>query len=263
MASFTTHISTSTLLGAGYAAVGHYHLQMPLDTSLVAGGLCAIAGILPDVDSDSGRPVREIMGFAAAIVPLLLLDRLRQAGLTHDAQVLAGGLTYLFVRFGLGGLLKRMTVHRGMWHSIPAAIIAGLVTSLLCGDQSVDVRLFKVIAVSAGYFSHLLLDELYSVSFRGGRPRLKRSFGTAMKLYGKSTWGNISIYSQLVFIAVLAFQDPTLSGPNSPAPPPMLAPGAASEQNWQTGQRNQGAEPSDGRDAAGAWSWRFRPRQTR
>ena len=34
--------------------------------------------------------------------------------------------TYLLVRFGVSELFKRITVHRGMYHSIPAMLIAGL-----------------------------------------------------------------------------------------------------------------------------------------
>ena len=32
--------------------------------------------MLPDLDSPSGHPVREVMGFAAAVLPVLLLKRL-------------------------------------------------------------------------------------------------------------------------------------------------------------------------------------------
>ena len=77
MANFNTHISTSALLGIGYGAVGHTVYQMPLPASILASGLCTVAGILPDVDADRGHSLREIMAFLAAVIPVLVLDRFR------------------------------------------------------------------------------------------------------------------------------------------------------------------------------------------
>ena len=49
-----------------------------------------------------------------------------------------------------------------------------------------------------GAFSHLVLDEIYSVDFSGNQIRVKRSFGTALKL-----WDRKSPYtSTLAFVAM-------------------------------------------------------------
>ena len=122
MANFQTHITTSTVLGVGYAGVGMM-CNAPIDACLVAGGLCGIGGMLPDMDSDSGIPVRELMTFVAASVPLLMIDWFQMLELPHNSVVLVGGALYFFVRFVLFGLFKKYTVHRGMFHSIPAAIL--------------------------------------------------------------------------------------------------------------------------------------------
>src|SRR5262245_1818197 len=124
MAGFQTHITTSSVLGVGYGVVGHFYLGLPPATCALAAGLCGLAGMLPDLDSDSGVPVRETMSFAAAIVPMLMIDRFVSMGWSHETIVLAGGAIYFLVRFGVGGLFKRYTVHRGMWHSIPANVTA-------------------------------------------------------------------------------------------------------------------------------------------
>jgi len=55
MAGFKTHITVSTLTGIAYGAWG-YHSGAPLETCILAGGLCSVSGMLPDLDSDSGRP---------------------------------------------------------------------------------------------------------------------------------------------------------------------------------------------------------------
>jgi membrane-bound metal-dependent hydrolase YbcI (DUF457 family) len=209
MANFRTHITTSTVLGGGYAALGVYH-GLPIEAAVVAGGLCGVAGMLPDIDSDSGVPVRETMGFAAALTPMFLVDRFEQLGLNHEQMVLAAGATYCFVRFGIARLLMRYTVHRGMFHSIPALLIFTGLAFLICGSSNLHLRYFKAGGVFLGAFSHLLLDELYSVQWVGGRWRFKSSFGTALKLWGDSTWANFSTYTKLAVIVVLILSEPMI-----------------------------------------------------
>jgi len=116
----------------------------------------------------------------------------------------------VFIRFVIGGIFRRFTKHRGMWHSIPAALIAGLATFLVCGCPELGVRVFKAWAVVIGFVSHLVLDEIYSVDWRGRKIRVKSSFGTALKWYGKSWWGNFSTYAKLVFLIVLVLGDVSL-----------------------------------------------------
>ncbi len=208
VAGFKTHITTSSVLGVGYTGVGLY-AGLPVESALIAGGLCGIGGMLPDIDSDTGIPFRESMGFAAAIVPLLLLDRFRQFNLNFEQIVLLSGAMYLFVRFGLARLLARYTVHRGMFHSIPAALTLAGVAFLLCNfNDNLQLRYFIAGGVLLGVMSHLMLDELYSVEWAGGRWRFKRSFGTAMKLWSKSLWANVSTYGKLAVVALMILGEP-------------------------------------------------------
>ena len=218
MAGFKTHIATSTVVGLGYGGAAYATFHVSDESCMVAAGLCSVAGILPDLDSDSGQTVREITGFAAAVIPLLLLDQLRAYGLNHEEVILAGGCLYIIMRFGLAGILKRLTVHRGMWHSIPAAIVAGLVTSFLCDCPELFERLLKVIAVVLGYMTHLVLDEIYSFEAFRGRFRIKKSLGTALKVWNpNSLWSNISVYAALIVLSVFLWNDPVLrGGPESP-----------------------------------------------
>ncbi len=206
MAGFKTHITTSTVLGVGYATAG-YSLGAPLATSMLAGGLCSVSGMLPDLDSDSGIPVRESVAFLAAIVPMLMVERLQRMELPMEAIVLAGGLIYIAIRFGLAAIFKHYTVHRGMWHSIPAAIIASALALLLCTGDDYRLRVFDAGAVFLGFMSHLVLDEIWSIEMKGGRIRLKKSSGTALKFWGKSLWGNISTYVKLAAVVVLVAGD--------------------------------------------------------
>ena len=207
MAGFRTHITTSSVLGVGYTGVGLL-AGLPPESALIAGGLCGIGGMLPDIDSDSGIPFRESMGFAAAIVPLLLLDRFRQFNLNTEQIVLISGAMYLFVRFVLARMLARYTVHRGMFHSLPAVAIFTGVAFLLCDFNNLQLRYFIAGGVFLGVMSHLILDELYAVEWTGGRWRFKKSFGTAIKLWSKSTWSNVSTYGKLIVVILLILGEP-------------------------------------------------------
>jgi membrane-bound metal-dependent hydrolase YbcI (DUF457 family) len=209
MANFHTHIGFSTMLGCGYAGMG-YLCGAPAESAVLAGGLCGISGMLPDIDSDKGIPLRETMAFAAAVVPLLTVDRMQALGLTYEWIVLAGAATYLIIRFGVAKLLARYTVHRGMFHSIPAALVFAGLAFLLTGCGKLELRYYKAGAVLLGYLSHLVLDEIYSVEFARGRFRLKRSFGTALKFWGRSLWANVSTYSKLIVVATAILSEPAI-----------------------------------------------------
>lgn len=208
MAGFKTHIATSTVLGVGYGSAAFLLYNAPPGDCLLAGGLCSVSGMLPDLDSDSGVPVRESITFAAAVVPMLMIRRFESLGMSPETMVLASGAIYLAIRFGVAEIFKRFTVHRGMWHSIPACLISGLLAFLICSSGDLNLRFFKAGAVMLGFLSHLVLDELWSVDIR--RFRLKSSFGTALKFWGKSGWANLATYAKLAALLVVAVGDPIL-----------------------------------------------------
>lgn len=208
MAGFKTHITTSSLLGVGYGATAHFMYGVPASTCVLAGGLCGVSGMLPDIDSGSGRPLRESMAFAAAVISMMMVDRFQQFGLSSEMIVLAGAGVYLMIRFGVAELLRHYTVHRGMFHSLPAAAIFGELAFLLSSGEDVRLRLYKAGAVVLGYLSHLVLDELYSIEWYHGRMRLKTSFGTALKLFDHAWWPNLSAYAKLGILTFLVLNEP-------------------------------------------------------
>ena len=210
MAGFQTHIATSTVLGIGYGAAGCLLYQVPVETCIVAGGLCSLSGMLPDLDSDSGVPVRETVSLVAAVAPMLMIDRFQHMHWSHERIIIAAAILYLVVRFGVAEFFKRYTVHRGMWHSIPAMFTASLLAFLLYSVENIELRLFVAGAVMLGFFSHLLLDEIWAVGFGWTGPRLKKSFGTALKFWGPSRWANVSVYAKLLIVAALAVGDPLM-----------------------------------------------------
>ncbi len=208
MADFKTHITTSTVLGVAYGVGGSYLFHLPLDSCILAGGICSIGGMLPDLDSDSGIPVRETLSVVSMLVPMLLIQRFAGLQLTSEQLVLIGAGIYFLVRFGVGSLFRRFTVHRGMWHSIPAAVTAGMVAFLLC-DCELQVRFYKAWAVVLGFMSHLILDELYAVDLNGHRVKIKKSFGSAIKFLGAKPFANLLAYGTLLMLGTLIWFDPS------------------------------------------------------
>ena len=210
MANFKTHISTSTALGVAYGVAGYFMFEISLSHCLTAGALCSVAGMLPDLDSNSSIPQREMLSFVSVIVPMLMIRRFDKMGITPEYMVFIAGVMYAVIRFGIGGLFRRFTKHRGMWHSIPAALIAGLATFLVCLSSELGVRAFKSWAVVLGFTSHLVLDEIYAVDWKGDKIRVKRSFGTAIKWFGASWWWNVATYGKLALLLVLVLSDGSL-----------------------------------------------------
>ena len=204
MPGFKTHITVSTAVGIGYAVWGGTQYDLTIGTCALAGGLCSIGGILPDLDSDSGVPSRETIGFAAAVVPMLVFNKLQVYGLTIEQMVLFGAPMYLLIRFGLGAIFKSANVHRGMFHSIPAAMIAGLIGYLLCDSGAHLVHNYKAFAVGLGYMVHLVLDEIWSVEVHSGLVRLKKSSGTALKFFGENPGSTMMTYCLLCLLLMFA-----------------------------------------------------------
>jgi hypothetical protein len=209
MAGFKTHITFSSILGAGYGTAAYFLYDVPLPSCILAGGLCGVSGMLPDLDSGPGTPLHESMAFAAAVVPVMLIHYLQHVGFSHEMIILICAGLYLLIRFGGVALLKHFTVHRGMFHSLPAAAIFGEVAYMLASGDT-NLRLYKAGAVVLGYMSHLFLDEIWSIEWSHGL-HFKSSFGTALKIFGHGWWANISVYAKLAILTSVILYQPTLT----------------------------------------------------
>ena len=207
MPGFRVHITGSTIVGAGYAAATWVIGDMPPTTCALAGGLCAVSGMLPDLDSGPGIPLKESVAFAAAVVPLLMIHRFEQMGFPMEAIILIGAAIYLAIRFGMTWLLQNYSVHRGMFHSLPAALIAGQVAFLAFGAEEPLRRYFIASAVVLGFLTHLVLDEIWAVRMGLFGPKVKKSFGTALKFYGSEAWSNLLTYVLVIVLGALAAGD--------------------------------------------------------
>ncbi|MDR1141922.1 MAG: metal-dependent hydrolase [Planctomycetaceae bacterium] len=202
--NFRQHVTCSTITGIVLGGVGYYSFGLPLPTCLLSAGLCSIAGMFPDIDSDTSRSFQECIYLAAGIAAVLFVQRLRQLMIEPDLVLFGGGAMLLFVRFGVGELVKKATSHRGMFHSIPSAVFAGQITYFL-STGTPEERIFKAFALSSGYFSHLILDEICSVDSNG---RVKKSFGTALKWFDPKKKGTtLILYTMVIGMGITVFND--------------------------------------------------------
>lgn len=217
MAGFRTHITVSGTLGVVYGGVAVQPLGFSTETGLLAAGLTTVGGMLPDLDSDSGVPVREMFGLAAVVLPLLLVPRMVQMDMSREGILATLLFGYVVIRYGVANVFRRFTVHRGMYHSIPAMLIAGLVVYLGYSSPDQNVRLLLAGGVMLGFLSHLVLDELYSVDIRGIRIKLKSSAGSALKFFSPSLLATTVCYAILGGLLYLAYQD--YHNPPDPDPP--------------------------------------------
>src|SRR5262249_33986823 len=155
----------------------------------------------------SGVPVRELSHLAAALVPLVLLRRIAGQGFSPEQALLIVAGSYLFVRYGLTNLFRKITVHRGMFHSIPAMLCAGLLTYLGLDHPAMESRVFFAIGVMVGFLSHLVLDELCSVDINGAVPHLNKFAGTAVKFWSPSWPATIFTYLLLLGLGSEAYRE--------------------------------------------------------
>jgi hypothetical protein len=137
----------------------------------------------------------------------MMIHRLIRSGLGHEEILAILALAYLVIRYGLSSVFKRMSVHRGMFHSIPALLIAGLVTFMLDHHLSLTLRLFLAMGVMIGFLSHLVLDEVCSVDFLGAKLKANQFAGSALKFRSRSWVGTLTCYALLGGLGYLFWRD--------------------------------------------------------
>ena len=165
-----------------------------------------LGSFLPDLDSDGGTPLHLLLSIVSITAGLYVgyfsLQNSPDNGLITSG--LYGGGYALFVYYIIGGIFKKVTVHRGMFHSIPAAVLSSLITLSILNIyiESVDLKLLFSLSVGIGYLCHLVLDELNSAVNLGGMPFVpNKSLGTALKFVSKNRVLNIIIYGLILLLA--------------------------------------------------------------
>lgn len=222
MAAYREHITVSGICGVGYGVTAWFAFGFTPVEAALAGTLTWIGGMLPDLDSDSGRPIRELFSLLAAIVPCVMLRRLMRWGGSPENTMFLAVCVYVGVRYIASAVLAKVSVHRGMFHSIPAMLIAAEMVFLGYESDRQIVRLLMAGGVALGFMSHLVLDEVYAVQWTGVRLKLNKAAGSAVKLFGTDLPANAVAYSLLFVLSYASLveaglvDDPTQKGVGRP-----------------------------------------------
>lgn len=182
MANFNTHLGVAAVASGMLATLCLQVGFVDAKDALLLATVGVIGGILPDIDLHYSHPSRILFSLLGIVVTFLWVFSAENH--LSILQLWGAGLgIYLFVRYPIWALFQKLTVHRGSIHSISTAILFCFLTAALSfhafGNQAFISWLIALF-IFLGFILHLLLDEIYSVDFMGHR--LKRSFGTALKL---------------------------------------------------------------------------------
>jgi len=182
MANFNTHLTVATSVSATLAIGLFLSDYASAKAAFLYWLLGTLGGILPDIDAPHSIPTRLLFtSLGILFASFLVITEFKQ--LSWLALSCLWIVSYLSVRYGLSKLFNKLTVHRGNFHSILAALLFGFLTTATSYHVLEIGELLAWIAglfVMVGYVVHLLLDELYSVDLSNAK--LKKSFGSALKI---------------------------------------------------------------------------------
>ena len=182
MANFNTHI---TYAAAASGLLSVLCLQIGLvsqNEALMLALTGTIGGILPDIDLKRSYPSQLLFGMLGIIAAFSVVFRYEDKLSIIELWIVGSG-TLWFVRYPLWSLFHLNTTHRGSIHSIVAGLFVSFSTVAVMShffNTNNILAWFFGLFMFFGFIIHLLLDELYSVDF--SNRRIKRSFGTAMKI---------------------------------------------------------------------------------
>jgi len=205
MADFRTHLLGAATVSGVASTVLVMTGQVSHSAIVSYFALGVAGGLLPDIDSDSSIPVRIAFNALAVSGGFLLVFTFGQRYSLIELTLLWLGC-FILVRYGAFNLFTRLTVHRGLIHSIPAGICFALLTTYLAHHAFAASALhawFYGVFLLLGFITHLLLDELYSVDLLG--MEFKASFGSALSLGSLTNLpGTIALYLVLLMLAWLS-----------------------------------------------------------
>jgi membrane-bound metal-dependent hydrolase YbcI (DUF457 family) len=207
MANFRTHIGLGVFVGVGFIVAGLiYSLFSNAESAFWIFLAILVGSFLPDLDMDAGVPFQILFGLLGAGAAGMVFFNFYQKGeRSLNILILLPALVFVTIRFVGGYVFEKFTNHRGIFHSIPAAILSGLITIWFLHLFSIVIGQELIIgsAVAIGYLGHLVLDEIYSaVNLHGHSIFPKQSLGNALKLSASSKIATLFFYFLLFVLAV-------------------------------------------------------------
>jgi len=196
VAEFKTHLTVSSLCSNASAT---FLLAASLATPeevLLFFVMGVVGGLLPDIDSDSSLPVRLLFTFIATVISFLIMFHQRADNSAVELFTI-WLVSFLVIKFVIFSMFTRITVHRGIIHSVPASLFSWFFATIIlyrCFNFSITTCWMAGFFVFGGFILHLLLDELISLNLPGKAP--KASSGTAFKFgVAKDLKSTVTVYA--------------------------------------------------------------------
>ncbi len=208
MADFATHLGWGAV-GAGLGASATYAADIVPAGHLMTLTLAGVIGsVLPDIDLEKAVPSRLLFTGLGLFFAFLVMFNFASSYSILELWIIWLGV-FAAIRYGAFHIFHRNAVHRGVFHSILAALFFMAATTVIC---AYGLGLTSVVSWMAGLFIffgfliHLILDEVYAVDFTGAR--LKRSFGSALKLFEYHSPGSSALMAGAL-LALLLISPPS------------------------------------------------------
>ena len=183
MANFQTHITVGVLTSGLISTVAMAAAVVTPSDAIFLTIAGTIGSIMPDIDLEGSKQSRTVFGGFGIFFAFIALFHYSQF-LSIAELCLLWLAIFVTVRYFIWRLFHEFTVHRGLFHSLLANIFFGVTGATIFYnllEKSDTVAWMGGAIIFIGALTHLLLDELYSIDFAGNR--VKRSFGTALKLF--------------------------------------------------------------------------------
>ncbi len=236
MGNYRQHLTTAGITGALFAWGANALTGLHWLYGSVAVLLTTMSGLLPDLDHPIGVELKGLTGVLGTITALVVWHRLGrfEPDLPFELHLWAVVIAYVVVRYGVRSTLAKLMVHRGISHSLPTCAVWGTLTYLYYPSSYHIIRVWMALAVTLGFLSHLVLDEMFSVDLNN--QRIKTSFGTALKFWAPSPLSTLAIYALLFYLvrqvvdtwpseSIPAVFSETVPTPNIPWPDWLAWPG--------------------------------------
>lgn len=201
MANFNTHFTVASTASAVVSATLLSMEVVTPEQAVIAFGVGTLGGLLPDVDSSHSTSIK--VGFnVLSLLMTIMFIFVKSPTYSLVEMGIVASLVFVGIRYAFLEFFRKISKHRGMFHSIPVAVIWGIVVASMCQwffDLNSLVSWVYGFMITFGYLVHLILDETYSVDL--GNRRMKKSAGTAFKL-GMFKNKNQKFQTFLVYLSI-------------------------------------------------------------